>query len=120
MCLETSHLLYSNDHSLEEAPLTACVGEFQATTMLREYIDPLAWTFYMQYRPRLPRKRLSLVLSLIRALYLILACGGIMYDLVHLDPIHMHHADRASRGAQLRPYPSVQLLLKRTCYSEKL
>jgi hypothetical protein len=71
-----------------------CSGKFQAATVLRQYLDPLAWAFDLQCRPRLPGKRLSLVLSLVRTVHLILGSGGIICDSIHLDPTHMHHADR--------------------------
>src|SRR6266700_1808270 len=69
--------------------------------MLRQYIDPLAWAFDLQHCPRLPGKRLPLVLLLILTLHLIGVSGGIIYGLVHLDPIHMHHADRPGQALGL-------------------
>src|SRR6266487_4933282 len=65
--------------------------------MLRQYIDPLAWAFYLQRRPRLPGKRRSLVLLLILTLHFIRVSGGIICDCAHPDPIHLHHADALAR-----------------------
>ncbi len=81
--------------------MTYCLGKFQATTMLRQYIDPLAWAFYLQRRPRLPGKRRSLVLLLILTLHFIRVSGGIICDCAHPDPIHLHHADRPGQALGL-------------------
>ena len=62
--------------------------------MLRQYLDPLAWAFDLYRHPRLSGKCLSLILSLVRALHLVLVRSGIMYDSIHLNPIHLHHVDR--------------------------
>ena len=73
--------------------MTRCLGEFQAATMLCQYIDPLTGAFDLQRCPRLLGRDLSLVHLLILTLHLIRVSCLVIHDCAHLDPIHMHHAD---------------------------
>jgi len=101
--LEHSKLAHASLHAAERvdgindenegAPTTGCLRKFQATTMLSQDIDPLAWAFDLQCRPRLPGRCLSLVRLLILTLHLIGVSDRIKCNSAYLDPIHMQHAD---------------------------
>src|SRR6266536_698146 len=87
--------------------------------MLRQYIDPLAWAFYLQRLPRLPGKRRSLVLLLILTLHFIRVSGGIICDCAHPDPIHMHHADRPGQALGLVLIHRFVSSFQRACLPER-
>ena len=100
--------------------MTQCSGKFQAAIVLCQHLDPLAWTFDLQRRPRLSGKCLSLILSLIRTLHLILVRRGIMDDSIHLDPIHLHHTDRPDETFCFVLVHRFSSCLQRACFSERL
>ncbi len=100
--------------------MRGCLGKFQAATILCQYLDPLAWTFDLQRRPRLSGKCLSLILSLVRTLHLVLVRRGIMYDSIHLDPIHLHYMDRPDQTFCFVLVHRFSSCLQRACFAERL